>query len=252
MPFESKKKPAGARAAVWLWVGWALAASGPAPAAPARAEAQVAEAARELLQQQAERDGLLEPAFELSVLTGLKPLPDCAVPLDIEPLDTRHAARMRFSVRCEAAGWQQPVVVRAEVSARVVVATAEIPANRPLQASELALERRPVPAWQDAVSDPQSIVGQSSRRALKPGQPVARRALAVPRLLRRGDTVRIVARHAGIEVSANGEALDAGGQGESIRVRNTRTGKVIRARITSASTVEPEGQAPMSMPHSAD
>jgi flagella basal body P-ring formation protein FlgA len=57
-------------------------------------------------------------------------------------------------------------------------------------------------------------------------------------LVKRGEPVRIVARHEQIEVSMAGDALDTGARGDMVRVRNAN-GTVIRARVTGAGTVEP-------------
>ncbi|MCW7536534.1 flagellar basal body P-ring formation chaperone FlgA [Aquabacterium sp. A7-Y] len=256
LPFASKngskknRRCAAVCGATLLWGCLGEAVSG----APATPEDQVAQVARGLLDEQARREGLREPGFELKVLTGTRPLPPCPGTLEIETLDARHPARLRFVADCragDAGSWRVAVVVRAVVSAEVLVSTTEVPAGRPLQAEELALERRPVASLQDTLSDPEDAVGRTSRRPLKAGQPLSRRALVVPQLLRRGDKVQIVARHAGIEVSVAGEALEAGGRGEVVRVRNAKTGRVIQARITSSSTVEPD--LPPAMPaHSTD
>jgi flagella basal body P-ring formation protein FlgA len=49
----------------------------------------------------------------------------------------------------------------------------------------------------------------------------------------------MLARRDGIEVSTSGEALDAGGRGALVRVRNSGSGQVVRMRVTGAGTVEP-------------
>ncbi|AKJ30354.1 flagella basal body P-ring formation protein FlgA [Caldimonas brevitalea] len=234
------------QAAVCCWLPLTLAAAAP------RAEETVEQAARELLQQQAERDGLVNPVFSLTVLTGVRPLPPCPETPTVAPLDTRYPARMRFTVTCSAqTGWSQPVVVRAEVSADVAVTTGAIAAGTPIDPAGLRIERRSITSTPDALSDPQAAAGRASRRPLRAGQVLQQRQLYAPQVIKRGDAVRIVARHEGLEVSSAGEALEAGGQGETVRVRNTRTGKVIRGRITSSTTVEAEISAPMPA-HSPD
>jgi flagella basal body P-ring formation protein FlgA len=49
----------------------------------------------------------------------------------------------------------------------------------------------------------------------------------------------MVARRDGIEVSVAGEALDAGGQGASVRVKNASSGQIVRMRVSGPGTVEP-------------
>lgn len=227
--------------------------------APARAagsgdvERQVIDAARGVLAEQARRAGVVEPLIEVASVRNARPNPPCAQPVVVEGVDTRHPSRLRFAAMCGGSdGWRQEFVLRASVSARVLVAVAELPAGRPIAAADLALERRDVSAMPDAISDPREAAGMSSRRPLHVGDVVRKGALAATLLVRRGQSVRIVAHSGPIEVSVDGEALEDGTRGAAVRVKNAGNGNVIRARVTAEATVEPE-QASVSMPaYSAD
>lgn len=211
-------------------------------ATPARVEDLVEQAARDWLVEQSDQRGLVEPVFELKAIARQpQPLPPCANTLTVDALDTRTLARMRFALVCPGTdGWQREWSVRAAVSALVVVATREVPANQPLKAEDLGIERRQLSDLAGAVMLPEDAIAQSSSRTLRAGQPLHVRWLAAPMVVRRGDSVSIVARNAGIEVSAAGEALENGRQRQIVRVRNSSTGKVIRARVLEEGLVEPE------------
>lgn len=211
-----------------------------APEVSARVEAL----ALRLLSDQAAHRGLVEPEFRLTLVTGPQPLLPCQQPLAVEPVDTKYLSRMRFSVNCPGKdGWRRNWVVRAEVSALVVVATTAVPANRVLTEDALAQERRRLTNMAAAVSTLETAVGQSSTRALRAGQVVLPNVLALPILVKRGDGITIRARSAAVEVKVAGEALESGRRGDFIRVRNASTGKVIRARVVRSGMVEPEGMA---------
>jgi flagella basal body P-ring formation protein FlgA len=203
---------------------------------PARVDALVEQAAHDWLVEQADARGLAEPVFELKVNARLpQPLPPCAQPLTVDAQQMRTLMRLRFAVICPGPdGWQRDWTVRATVSALVVVAARDVPANRPLESEDLAIERRKLVDLNGVVTIPEDAVAQSSSRALRAGW------LSAPVLVRRGDNVTIRARSAGIEVSAAGEALEAGRQRQIVRVRNSTTGKVIRARVLEEGLVEPE------------
>jgi flagellar basal body P-ring formation protein FlgA len=205
---------------------------------PERVATQVENAARQHLHQQAERAGWLEPRYTLTVVTSDKAPSPCRGEVDIEATDTRYASRMRFTADCPGQ-WRRGYVVRAEVSAQVVVAAASVPAGRPLAPADLTLERRSITATADATSQPEPLVGLSSKRALRQGEIVRTGLLLAPLLVQRGASVRIVARREQVEVTMAGVALEAGARGALIRVRNSGTGKVIRARVTEPGTVEP-------------
>jgi len=204
----------------------------------------VAEAARAWLLAQAEREGLQAAQASAEAVAvqaqGQSPAAACREPWQVQPGETRFVSRMRFVALCPAdPSAPREFIVRAELSAEVVVALRPLPANQPIAAADLALARRDVSALRDASSEIEAVQGLSARRALKAGQVVQTGLLIEPLLVKRGAAVRIVARSGPVEVSASGEALDAGRRGEIVRVRNSNTGKVIRARVTGDAQVEP-------------
>ncbi len=212
-----------------------------APAAVPTMEAAVAEAAREALQQQAERDGLLAPDIEVSVSpVGTKEAPRCAQAPLVETMENRFASRMRFSARCPGVDGSRTVfTVRGTLSAEVVVAAATVPSGKPLAASDLTLDRRDISSVPDPMSSIEDATGQAPMRPLRPGQVLQKRLLTAPVLVKRGEVVLIEARSGPIQVTASGEALEPGRQGDVVRVRNVNTGKVIRARVVDTGTVQP-------------
>ncbi|HEX9173720.1 MAG TPA: flagellar basal body P-ring formation chaperone FlgA [Telluria sp.] len=223
----------------------ALLLSGAAAAATS-VVAQVEQAAREQLEKQAAGSALAEPRFELTVATS-RPAPPCRQSVAVEPIDTRQVARMRFAVRCadgagwHSGGWQYEYVVRARVSALVVVTAAPVAANAALTDADITLERRDITAIADPVAVAADAVGQTSRRSLRAGEVLRMGQLAAPVLVRRGEAVVMLAKVDGIEVSTAGEALDAGSRGAMVRVRNAASGQVVRMRVAGAGTVEPIG-----------
>jgi flagella basal body P-ring formation protein FlgA len=203
--------------------------------------AQIEAAALAELDKQMAASGLVDPQFELAVVTT-RAAPPCAEPVAIEALDTRTPQRMRFLARCGAnPGWRFEYVVRARVSALVVVAAAPAAANEVLHEAQLTVERRDVSNIADPVAAPAQAAGQTARRTLRSGDILRSSQLARPILVRRGDAVRMVARRDGIEASAAGEALDAGAEGASVRVKNAGSGQVVRMRVSGAGTVETIG-----------
>ncbi|GAA0758950.1 flagellar basal body P-ring formation chaperone FlgA [Ideonella azotifigens] len=200
--------------------------------------ARVAAAARQAVIEQAERDGLqgVEVEAELAALPSTPP--SCAEPR-IEPVDLRQPAHMRFVLVCPGVGARQLVNVRATLSAEVGVALVALNANQPIAERDVALERRDISTLPDASSDLAELVGMSPRRALRAGQVLQKRMLSAPLLVRRGESVRIVARSGPVEVTNAGEAMDPGRLNETVRVRNSRTGRILRARITGAGEVVP-------------
>ena len=200
---------------------------------------KIEQAARGEIDKQLLSSGLSEPEVALTVVTS-RPAPPCKAPVEIEALDTRQYARMRFVARCpDARGWRHDFVVRARVTAQVAVTAMPLKAGEVLSDAHITLERRDVTLIGDAIGAPDLAVGQTSRRSLRAGEVLRSGGLSAPLMVKRGDQVLMVARHEGIEVSMAGEALDAGAQGAVVRVRKTGSGQVVRMRVAGAGTVEP-------------
>jgi flagella basal body P-ring formation protein FlgA len=200
---------------------------------------RLAQAAREQLARQADTAGLSEAQFTVSVATP-RAAPPCARPVEIEAVDTRTPARMRFAVVCpDAGGWKYEYVLRATVSALVAVSAAPVAAGQALTAQDVTLERRDVSTLGDALGSAEAATGQAARRSLRAGEVLRQSQLSAPLLVRRGEPVMMLARFEALEISTAGEALDAGALHALVRVRNVANGRVVRMRVIGAGTVEP-------------
>ena len=183
--------------------------------------------------------GLVEPQFSVTVVPGSRPLAACSQGVTVQAADTRLPSRMRFIAVCAGAGgWRYEFIVRAQVSARIAVMANDLAVGKVLADEDVLLERHDISGIADPITDPQDAVGLSGKRGLRGGEVLRANLLMSPTMVKRGEAVRIVARHEQIEVSMAGEALDSGARGSAVRVRNAN-GVVIRARVTGAATVEP-------------
>ncbi|MDB4837971.1 flagellar basal body P-ring formation chaperone FlgA, partial [Marinomonas sp.] len=59
----------------------------------------------------------------------------------------------------------------------------------------------------------------------------------LPRLVKKGDSVLITANGGSIVVKMNGIALEHGKKGQQIRVKNTSSGRIVRAKVVTSSEV---------------
>jgi flagella basal body P-ring formation protein FlgA len=217
----------------------ALAVLSIAMPAVAQVTTDVQKAAREELARRADSAALVEPLFDVEVVRSSRPVAPCAKPVTIEAIDVRQPSRMRFAAVCAAAeGWRHEFVVRAGVTAMVLVSATELPAARPLEAADVKLERRDVGAVADSIGTPQAAIGLAPKRQLRAGELLRASQLAALPLVKRGDAVRIVARREQVEVTMSGESMDAGARDAAVRVK-TASGNVLRTRVTGAGKVEP-------------
>jgi flagella basal body P-ring formation protein FlgA len=216
-----------------------MAAVSIAMPAAAQVASEVQKAAREELARKADSAGWTEPLFDVEVVRSSRPVAACARAVTVEAIDTRQPSRMRFAAVCAAPeGWRHEFVVRAGVTAMVLVAAGELPAARPLEEADVKLERREVGALADTIGAAQAAIGLAPKRQLRAGELLRASQLAALPLVKRGDAVRIVARRDQVEVTMSGEAMDAGARDALVRVK-TANGNVLRTRVTGAGTVEP-------------
>jgi len=124
-----------------------------------------------------------------------------------------------------------------------------------------AAERRPVPAvtiypgdviresmltdadFPDAMasavyaSNRSMLIGKVARRTLLPGQAIATTAVGEPRLVTIGARVRVVFEDGGLLISTYASALQAGGAGDFVSVRNMESGTVVGGIIAPDGSV---------------
>jgi flagella basal body P-ring formation protein FlgA len=89
-----------------------------------------------------------------------------------------------------------------------------------------------------AVLDGRSLIlGKAARRTLLPNQPIPLNAIGEPKIVANGAMVRIVFREGGLTITTTGVALQAGGIGDVVPVRNVESGLIISGTIASDGSV---------------
>ena len=107
----------------------------------------------------------------------------------------------------------------------------------------LAECRAPLPRSRpgDFAVEPIDVVGKFARRTLLRGQPIPLNAVRSKDLVFSGRSYPLVFRSANMTISAIGVALQRGGAGDVIDVRNSDSGLVIKGRVASGGLLVVEG-----------
>lgn len=196
---------------------------------------------------------LLPPAApgvrrELVVYRPALPLPNTASrPIRIAATDWHLDARtghFRLVLAAEladgSAGSRIPVAGELRERVAVPVPRRPLPAGTLVEAADVETAWLPLAALpEDVVADAQRLVGREALRPLWPGRPVRAADLGTPRLVRRGETLTLVLRRPGLEITAVGRALDDGAAGEVVRVMNLDSRRVVRARVSGLREAVP-------------
>ena len=85
--------------------------------------------------------------------------------------------------------------------------------------------------------DPEDLRGKIARRTLLPGQLVPLNAVKQPDVVIAGRPVSLVYEADGLIITASGVALQAGGAGDFISVRNVDSGLTIKGVIAADGTI---------------
>jgi flagella basal body P-ring formation protein FlgA len=131
------------------------------------------------------------------------------------------------------------VSVRVRVNETHLKAQGAIRAGEKLTAGRWRAESYSGPPVRDQVlSDASQVAGLVARRDFADGAPLLGNFFETPKAVERGDTVAVSAGVGSAQIEAPGEALGSGGYGEVIVVRNPRSNRTFKARITAAGKVE--------------
>jgi flagella basal body P-ring formation protein FlgA len=86
----------------------------------------------------------------------------------------------------------------------------------------------------------QAIIGKMARRTLLPGMPIFANSVTDPRAVTNGARVKIIFEEGGLSIVTYGSALQAGGVGDVVSVRNLDSG------LTVSGTIQPDGSVRVS------
>lgn len=120
----------------------------------------------------------------------------------------------------------------------IVVAKRSIPRGSIIKESDLILVEQDTSRLNGAYLRKITLaVGKKVKQTIRTHTPVTQRVLIDPQIIKRGDPITIIAQSPALEIRAPGNALASGKIGDIIRVKNTKSQKIVEARIASNNTV---------------
>lgn len=169
-------------------------------------------------------------------------IPPGAVTYNLElPYGVKYNSPTTVSIGIQVAGQTFTVVhLRFDIKRfeQVAVTTRALAARELITEDNVSFERRDVGRMPPGYfTDFNKILGLAVKRQLAPGTAITDSMLEKPILIQRGNTVNIVARIGGIEVSTPGIALQNGSENQFIRVKNVNSKKIITGRVVNETTV---------------
>ncbi|MEI7839497.1 MAG: flagellar basal body P-ring formation chaperone FlgA [Methylococcaceae bacterium] len=178
--------------------------------------------------------------YEITVLPLMNRLnlPLCSQPIEGFAPNLPKAGRMSISVRCNGAKkWAIFVSATITPFENVVILT------QPLQhgdtvTNQAILARKDVSQLHNNyLTQLSQIMNKQVLRNLPVGTIVTAKDLVEPKLVKRGDRVLITSNQAGITIKMNGVAESDGSKGQTIRVKNQNSARIINAVIVEMGVV---------------
>ncbi len=120
----------------------------------------------------------------------------------------------------------------------VVVTIADRERGDALQARDLTIIKRPASQiGPDVVTAMNDLIGMIPRRALKAGEMVRQADLAKPILVEKNQVVAVIYASSGLTLSMRGRAQSSGAMGDTIRVQNPQSKRMIEGVVTGPAQV---------------
>lgn len=180
----------------------------------------------------------LQQVIKIRVPSGVDRLAPCEQPLQIAAGSGRVFGNLQRKVRCDVHGWSLFVSAKVTVTARLPVANRSLKRGEFVTAQDIEWLQLTLGASnRDFMSRIEDIVGRQVTRKIRRHSVIELNHLSLPLWVNIGDKVIIEARSQGFYANMTGEALDSGGEGQAIRVKNLSSGKIITAYPTGKGRV---------------
>lgn len=175
---------------------------------------------------------------ELGNLDPRLRLPACAED-PVTETSSGGIGRVAVKVSCSAGvHWNIFVTGHVRAYREVLVAAHPLSRNSLILSSDVVVAEVDVGNLRHSYyTTPEEVVGLLVKRPVRANQVINAAALRLPRLVRRGDMVLVVAENGSVRVQIEGVAMADGALGDMIRVKNPRSGRIIRAEVRDKGEV---------------
>ncbi|HHH36415.1 MAG TPA: flagellar basal body P-ring formation protein FlgA [Gammaproteobacteria bacterium] len=168
-------------------------------------------------------------------------LPRCSRPLQaFLPQGSPLAGNTTIGIACPAGkAWKVFVPARIKRIQRVLVASRPLIRGSRLQPGDLEYAERDIAGLQAGYfTNDRELAGKILKQAVMAGKVIAPTMLDAPRLVRRGQDVTIMAVSEGFEIRMKGKAMMDGRAGETIKVENLKSRRIVEGEVVAASVVK--------------
>lgn len=154
------------------------------------------------------------------------------------PASASFSARLSVGVSCAQPRWTVYVPVRVETELEVLVLHRSMPRNSVVGATDVEIRTQRVPGLSSSyIEGIDQLAGRHLKRPVPAGTALTAELFAADILVRRGQRVTLVANAGGLEVRAQGEAIQDAGPDGRVRVLNLASRKIVEGQAESRDQV---------------
>ena len=166
-------------------------------------------------------------------------LPSCAAPEVFLPAGSRLWGNSTVGVRCQSATpWTIYVPVSVRIMALTAVATRPLSAGQTVSQADVLMQNSDLSQLPHGViMDPALAIGKTVIIGASTGQVFRHDMLRAPQVIQQGQTVKLMAKGNGFQVTSEGKALANATLGQVVSVR-TQSGQVISGIAKQNGVVE--------------
>lgn len=174
--------------------------------------------------------GAIDPRLRLAA---------CDAPEVFLPTGSRLWGNTTVGVRCQSATpWTIYVPVSIKITASIAVAAHPLSAGQTVSQSDILLQSGDLTQLPPGVIlDPALAIGKTVISGAASGQALRQDMLRAPQVIQQGQTVKLVAKGPGFQVSSEGKALANATLGQTVSVR-TQAGQTINGIARQNGVVE--------------
>lgn len=183
-----------------------------------------------------------EYEIDMVPLDSLLTLPVCSEPLEAfvpgDPAKVK-GGRIAVGVRCNSEKkWSIFVSAVVKLYRKVAVLILPVKRGDTITRGHFSIERREIAKFGDElITRAEQVENKQALRSLPAGSVLTARNVAEPKLIKKGDKIIISASQPGFSVRMNGLAMMDGAKGQTIRIKNQTSGRIVSATVTEPGVV---------------
>ena len=155
------------------------------------------------------------------------------------PKGAMQVGKSTMGVQCnDTPGWKIYIPVELNRFALVVVSEQTLPRDTIIGPNDITMRKMDLGQLRNGYfKSVDEVIGMQLKRPLQGGQSLSPANLKPRRMVQRGDIITILAEVQGLTVRVKGHALTDGYRGESIRVENQRSKRILQAEVVAPGIV---------------